>query len=110
VQTTDWQHLVLVWESRAALRLYLNGVCDSLTSRGVSAPGLTAGAEKLVLGRGAKDKYWDGLIDDLRIYSCALTDDEIKALAAGEMPGRLAAVGAGSKPTLTHPDAQRRCG
>jgi len=86
VQTTTWQHLVLVWESRSTPRLYIDGVRDPLTSGGAPVPGLTAGVEKLVLGRGAKDKYWKGLIDDLRIYSCALTDDEIKALAAGEAP------------------------
>ncbi len=86
--TTDWQHLALVWESRSPLRLYINGVRDPLAYGSGDLPGLTAGVEKLVLGRGAKDMRWDGLIDDLRIYSCALADDEIRALAAGETPNR----------------------
>jgi hypothetical protein len=30
---------------------------------------------------------WNGLIDDVRIYSYALSEDEIKALYAGQGPG-----------------------
>ena len=77
VQTTSWQHLALVWKSGTNLKLYINGVQNPLTYSMGIVSGTTAGVSKLVLGLGAKGLYWDGMIDDLRIYNRALDPNEI---------------------------------
>jgi hypothetical protein len=47
--------------------------------------------EKLLVGLGTKNAYWDGLIDDVRIYGYALSPEQIAALHAGGQPGNPAA-------------------
>jgi len=80
VQTTAWQHLALVWASGSSLKLYINGQLNSLSYAGSSLLGTVSGIEKLTLARGSKGKYWDGLVDDFRIYSRALEANEISSL------------------------------
>jgi hypothetical protein len=76
-QTTGWQHLGLVWTSGSSLKLYIDGQLDPLLyDRGIVF-GTVTGVEKLMLGRGSKGQYWDGLIDDVRIYNRALDPNEV---------------------------------
>jgi len=77
VQTTVWQHLAMVWESGASLKLYINGQLNPLNYDKGAISGSISGVEKLMLGRGTKGTYWDGLIDDVRIYNCALDANDI---------------------------------
>jgi len=77
VQTTAWQHLALVWESGSALKLYIDGKLDPLRYDMGPLSGTVSGVQKLMLGRGTKDKYWDGLIDDVRIYNRTLDANDI---------------------------------
>ena len=77
VQTTDWQHVALVWESDTSLKLYIDGNLNSLSYEGPVLTGTISGIEKLVLGQGAEGNYWAGLIDDVRIYNWALSADDI---------------------------------
>jgi hypothetical protein len=77
VQTTAWQHLALVWESGSSLKLYINGQLNPLSYNGGSLFGAVSGIEKLTLGRGTKGRYWDGQVDDFRIYSRALEASEV---------------------------------
>jgi len=77
VQTTVWQHLALVWESGSSLKLYINGQLNPLRyDRGVIS-GTVSGVQKLMVGRGTKGRYWDGLIDDIRVYDRALDANDI---------------------------------
>ncbi len=80
VQKTSWQHLALTWKNDSNdshLKLYIDGVLN--TPRYDSGPvyGTVTGIQKLMLGCGTKNMYWDGLIDDVRIYSRALNVTEI---------------------------------
>lgn len=80
VQTTDWQHLALTWTSGGGLTLYVDGVATIPTSAGGTAAGTLTGITRFVVGKGAKDgptTSWDGLVDDVRIYSRALTAPEV---------------------------------
>jgi len=77
VQTTGWQHLALVWESGSSIKLYINGQLNPLTYDRGAVSGTVSGVQKLMLGRGTKGKYWDGLIDDVRIYNRALDVNDI---------------------------------
>ncbi len=81
-QTTQWQHLAMTWSSGDLLRLYINGVEDSPTRREPAKSGVLTGYAKLIIGKGGKDivtsTSWNGLLDDVRIYSTTLTQKQIK--------------------------------
>lgn len=86
VQTTSWQHLALVWENDpndSQLKLYINGVLDTLRYDSGPTTGVITGVQKLMIGCGTKNSYWDGLIDDVRIYGRALDASEISTVKAG---------------------------
>jgi len=83
LQTTEWQHVAMTWVSGGLIRFYVNGVEDTPSGRiGPNNAGTVSGCTMLVIGAGAKDNNWagegwDGLIDDVRIYSRALSAAEI---------------------------------
>ncbi|MHC4642254.1 MAG: PA14 domain-containing protein, partial [Planctomycetota bacterium] len=88
LQTTDWQHVCMTWESGGLIYFYVNGVEDTPTDRNnENEVGDTAGCSTLLIGRGGKDDGtpdgWDGLIDDVRIYSRVLTLAEIQDVMLG---------------------------
>ncbi|MHC4394068.1 MAG: LamG-like jellyroll fold domain-containing protein [Planctomycetota bacterium] len=91
VQTTGWQHLALVWASGLSLKLYIDGQLDLLTYDRGPVFGTVSGVEKLMLGRGAKGKYWDGRVDDVRIYTRVLDANEVSNIYQHiEVPSGLA--------------------
>ena len=86
-QTTEWQHVAMVWSSGQQLKFYINGVLDTPTDNQAATTGTTTGCTKLVIGQGGKDTGgggWYGLIDDVRIYNKVLTADEIKQAMRGD--------------------------
>lgn len=91
VQTTDWQHLAMVWRSGEKLRLFIGGKEAAITGQhphnGVLG-GVTAGVDSLIIGNGVKNRRWRGLIDDLRFYNAALDPEQIAELA-GDEPGKI---------------------
>ena len=80
-QSTEWQHLALVWTSGDVLRLYINGVETVPTAVSPALGGTITGVDRMLLGRGARSKFWDGNLDELRVYSRALSAAEIASLA-----------------------------
>ena len=85
-QTTDWQHVAMVWASGEQLKFYINGVLDVPTDNQPATTGTITGCTRLVVGAGGKDAGggWDGLIDDVRIYNRVLTAEEITEVMRGE--------------------------
>lgn len=83
VQTTAWQHLALVWYSGSDPVLYINGQPNSLADYGDVLGGTVDGIDRFILGVGTTSAHWDGLVDDVRVYSRALCQDEIDDLAQG---------------------------
>lgn len=87
-QTSQWQHLALVWKSGESLLLYIDGELDKLSYDSGALKGTLNNVDFLRLGIGAKSRDWDGLMDDFRIYNRALCGDEIKRIhGGGEPPG-----------------------
>lgn len=74
-----WRHLVFQLDG-TTMRIYVDGVLDS--SRTMVAA--TLSDENLYIGRtrgiDASDQYFNGLIDDVRIYNRALSAQEIRTL------------------------------
>jgi hypothetical protein len=69
----QWYHVVGTYDG-SYQRIYVNGVLD--TSKAWS--GNIVSSTTVRVGWGLSDRYWRGLIDEVRIYSRALSDDEIK--------------------------------
>ena len=75
VLASDWQNLTGTYDGKV-IKLYVDGIFKYATGH----PGKIHNINSLILG-GSNIAYWKGAMDDLRIYDCVLTDDEIKTLA-----------------------------
>src|SRR5690606_19665942 len=76
----QWSHVVTTYDG-SEKRIYINGDLDIATAvTGTLGTGgdVTIGA--LAADRDNTDRRFDGLIDDVRVYSRALSADDIKAL------------------------------
>ena len=80
-----WYHVVLVVDrdSYSHTRIYINGVNDTASVGVLSAVDCSLGAGASI-GRwsGGNSENWDGLIDDFRFFSWALSEAEVDALHA----------------------------
>ena len=91
LETDKWLHIVLTKTSNsfAGLTVYLNGVSQALTdaSSGTFGTPNSSTTQALSIGRrtgqlAGQDLFWNGQINDVRLYSRALTESEIKLLAS----------------------------
>jgi len=78
-----WTHVVAVYNGTTML-IYINTAQDDGTLTGTVPAALNNSAAALLIGRstwnGSGGSYFDGNIDELRLYNRALTADEIKQL------------------------------
>lgn len=83
VQTTDLQHILFRWSSGNNIRLWINGIEDTPTAVD-SGSGTITDLSTVIIGKGGKDTgsgdSWDGIVEDVRIYSRILSLDEITTL------------------------------
>ncbi len=78
ITTGSWNHYVVAISSSAGTKLYLNGV---QTNSNVSATAYSSASVSFRIGApGSGTQYFNGLIDDARIYNYALTATQIKTL------------------------------
>ena len=73
-----WYHLVMTFDHQTnQLKLYING--EEKKSNTLSDPGDVQSPQGFIIGSHAGTSYYfDGLIDEIKIYPFALTQDEIK--------------------------------
>lgn len=84
VSMNAWQHIVVTYTlSSHTAKIYLNGILNSTTS-GILSPSSTT-ANDLWIGHDVAGAPYSfhGKIDDIRIYTCALSDSEITVLYNG---------------------------
>ena len=74
--TNTWTHLTLTYNG-SALTLYQNGV--AVATSNVSGT-LSSDTETLQIGGSQFGEYFKGLIDEVRVYSRALSDSEIQTI------------------------------
>jgi len=73
----NWFHFAETYKSNGEFKGYLNGVLDNSTT--LDANPIDTTNNVLYLGREPGGAYWNGLIDEVRIYNRALTSEEIEA-------------------------------
>jgi hypothetical protein len=81
VSTGDWFHVACVFDGLQKL-LYINGELDASSD----SPGnINTSTMPVFIGEnsGATGRFWDGLIDDVRIYKRALTETELLGVMTG---------------------------
>jgi len=84
VNDGQWHHVVGAYDG-AKIYLYVNGILDSSTP--VSTwDEMIINEEPVCIGQNSKypERSWNGFIDDVRIYSYALSAEEIKDLYEGK--------------------------
>lgn len=79
LQANSWYHAVATYDG-STMRLYLNGAQVAATGKSGSLS--TGGTSAVAIGRnpGSASQYFNGAIDDVRMYSRALTAAEVSAL------------------------------
>jgi len=82
LEANTWYHLAATYDGNA-MRAYRNGVLITTNTAPTGAP--SNEGNSLKLGRhAASAQYFTGIVDDARVYSRALTADEIKQTMRGE--------------------------
>ena len=88
VELGVWVHLAATFEA-SRMRFWVNGVC--LGTNAIAAPGLTVlkGAPSRWLGRSAwkENGYFRGKIDEVRLWSRTLSDEELARLPVVQVLG-----------------------
>ncbi|MEM5811775.1 MAG: LamG domain-containing protein [Candidatus Aenigmatarchaeota archaeon] len=72
-----WYHIAGVFKGGQFLKTYVNGVLDN--SKSTTIAYIASGTKPVRIGRYFA-YYFDGLIDEVRIYNRALSEEEIKIL------------------------------
>ena len=82
VNANEWHHVGAVYDGET-MRLYVDGKLEATQPKKG-----TVGRNdfEVVIGGNAQreGRAFDGLLDDLRVYNCALPESRMMALAAGE--------------------------
>jgi beta-galactosidase len=78
----EWHHVAGTYDG-SMINLYIDGQPASTKPW---AGGISNNDFEVLIGENAQDtnRCFDGLIDDVRICNYALSEDQIKALAAGQ--------------------------
>ena len=81
--TTNWQHVVYTF-TPGTQRLYLNGILAATSSAGGAIAYTGVGTNTVIGGHGAAsaDFRFQGSIDDVRVYTRALTESDAAGLYA----------------------------
>ena len=77
-QVETWYHVVGVYKASQYVKIYVNGILDYQRTSGVFSSLDSKTSIDLQIGNYSTNKAFPGLIDDVKIYNYALTDDEIK--------------------------------
>ncbi|MFZ0035491.1 MAG: LamG-like jellyroll fold domain-containing protein [Sedimentisphaerales bacterium] len=81
IKANQWYHAAFVRDATHKIYLYLNGVSDA-TPVTDTTTGSLANDYHFMIGKWEYyGLYFDGLIDDVRVYNRALTEDEVRSLS-----------------------------
>jgi uncharacterized repeat protein (TIGR01451 family) len=83
VLTAEWHHIAAVWDG-TDVKIYVDGVDDSKTAieNGTVTTITTAANTKIGLDTAASANYFNGIIDEVRIWKTALTQSQLDDMTA----------------------------
>jgi hypothetical protein len=84
VADNKWHHVVAVRQDKTKLQIYIDGELDMENKNGAGA-GKTDNGVDLEIGRYRAERYWNGAIDEMRMWRKALSAEEIKQAMDGEI-------------------------
>jgi len=79
----EWHYVCGTYDIQNGGRIYIDGVLDGTNS---DTGGITLSTYNVYIGENAQatGRFWDGLIDSVRVYDKALTAEEIKLAMRGD--------------------------
>lgn len=82
ITLNEWQFVVAAWNGLGSPRLYRNGVEVSYKTQIVGASPVDDAVTSLTIGGRAtgSTENFNSVIDDVRVYNRALSQDEVKRL------------------------------
>ncbi len=87
----EFTHVVVTYDG-TDMKIYINGKLDSSQSRGAQS---TATATPVLIGarwhNGSPEDFFDGIIDNVKLYNRALTPEEVKYCYTPDTSGLIAA-------------------
>lgn len=89
VLTPGWHHVVGSWDG-TSVKVFVDGVDSSATPiTNGTVTTITTSAHTFIgqTGEATVEQYFDGMIDDVRVYDVALSDSEVAALGGGLCEG-----------------------
>lgn len=78
----SWHHIAVVLDGTTLddVTLYTDGVANGVYSTGSSTATInTAASQELWIGRDHGSNYWEGVLDEIRVWSVARTEAEVRA-------------------------------
>ena len=93
VADNEWHHVVAIRKDKTMLQIYLDGKLD-IENKSGAGDGSTDNGADLEIGRYRAERYWNGIIDEIRCWRKALTEEEIQQAMEGtllsvELTGKL---------------------
>ena len=86
LQAGKWYHVAAVYKKNDYKTLYINGIEDIFARVDGPAGTITASGEKVRIGRDPNSGItFNGIIDEVKIYNRALTDEEIRRRCGEEI-------------------------
>lgn len=82
LSTGQWHHVAATWDG-SNVRVYLDGVQDHASPFSKSGA-IAIDTRNLYLGGRPNTDYFDGIIDDVRLFNRGLSEEEVVATMAGE--------------------------
>jgi hypothetical protein len=79
-----WHHVVSVRRDKTTIQIYLDGKLD-LEDKKAAGPGKTDNGAPLEIGRYRAERYWDGILDELRLWQKALSEEEVTMAMEGNI-------------------------
>ena len=92
LQTGQWYFAAATYDNTSGeMKLYLNGALLGTQSHAVGGPlDVEPSAPVWIGANGSLERYFDGMLDDVRVYNRALSGAEVSALAGSAMLGPIA--------------------
>ena len=83
-ENTNWTHVCMTWQGGVGIKFYINGKLDTPTNVQAVNTGTITGNTSFVIGQSGKNNAaptnWNGYIDDVRVYTTALTASQVADL------------------------------